>query len=143
MFLVPEHGLGFKGSKSQFWIKIWCFCWLSLGLQLRSWNLMHICDDLMFFVSSLGSTMLGIGNVVLRTKNSEFRGLKGQIWVLVVVIQFLEFFQILGSCSLHELYLSLLFLELFWVNSWHIHVSLSSLANHLRLKHINNMYSCI
>jgi hypothetical protein len=40
---------------------------------------MHICDDLMFFVSSLGSTMLGIGNVVLRTKNSEFRGLKGQI----------------------------------------------------------------
>jgi hypothetical protein len=91
----------------------------------------------------LGSTMLGIGNVVLRTKNSEFRGLKGQIWVLVVVIQFLEFFQILGSCSLHELYLSLLFLELFWVNSWHIHVSLSSLANHLRLKHIKNMYLCI
>jgi hypothetical protein len=114
-----------------------------LGLQLWSWNLMHICDDLMFFVSSLGSTMLVSIMWFVRTKNSEFRGLKGQIWVLAVVIQFLEFFQILGSCSLHELCLSLLFLELFWVNSWHIHVSLSSLANHLRLKHINNMYSCI
>jgi hypothetical protein len=25
---------------------------------------MHVCDDLMFFVSFLDSTMLGIGNVV-------------------------------------------------------------------------------
>jgi hypothetical protein len=40
---------------------------------------MHICDDLMFFVSSLGSTMLVSVMWFVRTKNSEFRGLKGQI----------------------------------------------------------------
>jgi hypothetical protein len=29
---------------------------------------MHICDDLMFFVNVLGSTILGIGNVVCENK---------------------------------------------------------------------------
>jgi hypothetical protein len=35
-----------------------------IGVAVISWNLMHICDVLMFFVSYLDSTMLGIGNVV-------------------------------------------------------------------------------
>jgi hypothetical protein len=34
-------------------------------------------------------------------------------------------------------------LEFFWVNSWRKHVSMSSLANNLGLKCINNTYSCI
>jgi hypothetical protein len=50
VFLVPKHVLGFKCWKSQFWIKIWCFCWLSLGLQLLRWNLINDYDALMFLL---------------------------------------------------------------------------------------------
>jgi hypothetical protein len=53
---------------------------------------MHVIDDLILFVSSLDSSMLGIDNVVCRTKNSVFRGLEGQIWVLALVLQFLKIF---------------------------------------------------
>jgi len=35
-----------------------------IGVAVISWNLMHDCDVLMFFVSYLDSTMLGIGNVL-------------------------------------------------------------------------------
>jgi hypothetical protein len=35
-----------------------------IGVAVISWNLLHVCDVLMFFVSYLDSTMLDIGNVV-------------------------------------------------------------------------------
>jgi hypothetical protein len=53
---------------------------------------MHVIDDLMLFVSSMNSIMLGIGNVVCEDKSSVFRGLKSQILALILVLQFLEIF---------------------------------------------------
>jgi hypothetical protein len=53
---------------------------------------MHVIDDFMLFVSYLNSTMLGIGNVVCKDQSSAFKGLKGQIWVWTVVLQFQEIF---------------------------------------------------
>jgi hypothetical protein len=36
---------------------------------------MYVYDDLMFFVCSLYSTMLGIGDVACENQNSVFKGL--------------------------------------------------------------------